>query len=108
MRKKLLPSLFRMAQHGSISDKCKILGVARDRTLNDEQFRAWARKALAELGLQPGDTRWCDGCLHYQPADPSNPDDFGALAKRITELEGNVSGGGNRVHYLALPPQAFE
>ena len=107
MRKKLLPSLFRLEQNGALTRDCQILGVARDKTLDDKQFRAWARKALGELGLSPADPHWCDNCLHYQAVDPASAEDFQALAARIDALEGK-RGTGNRVLYLALPPVAFE
>ena len=107
MRRKLLPSLFRLEQNGALTKDCQILGVARDRGLTDKQFRAWARKALGELGLSPSDPHWCDNCLHYQAVDPGSADDFNALAARIEALEGK-RGSGNRVLYLALPPVAFE
>ncbi len=129
MRKKLLPSLFRMEQNGALTRNCQILGVARDRALTDKLFRAWARKALADLGFSPSDPHWCDNCLHYQAVESGNEEDFSALAARIEALEGKLGAGarrakpsaasstrrakpeastGNRVLYLALPPMAFE
>src|SRR3954463_5449827 len=83
MRKKLLPSLFRMEQSGALTRDCQILGVARDRNLTDDQYRDWARKALGELGLSTTDPEWCDKCVHYQAVDMANPEDFKALAARI-------------------------
>ncbi len=105
MRRKLLPSLYRLEQNGSLAPGYKILGVARDRSLDDKQYRAWARKALGELGLTGSD--WCDNCLHYQAVDAGSAEDFKALAARIESLEGKQAAA-NRVLYLALPPTAFE
>ena len=106
MRKKLLPSLFRLAQTGALDAGCQILGVARDRTLTDKQFRAWANEALGALGLPAGDRSWCDRCLHYQPVDMNSPGDFKALAARIAALDCRKNAA-NRVLYLALPPASF-
>ncbi len=111
MRRKLLPSLFRLATNGSLPANCQVLGVARDRTLTDAQFRAWARKAIAEAGLSEKSARWCDSCLHYQSVDPASGEDYRALGARIESLEakrGTGSKAANRILYLALPPQAFE
>ena len=108
MKRKLLPSLFRLAQGGLLSPGCQILGVARDRTLTDKAFRAWARAALVESGLSAKDRRWCDTCLHYQPVDPSSAEDFRALGARMEAIEGQHKAAANRVLYLALPPVAFE
>ncbi len=107
MRRKLLPSLFRLEQNGALTRDCQILGVARDRSLTDKAFRAWARKALAELGLSAGDPNWCDKCVHYHAVDPASAEDFRSLAARIEALE-RKRGSGKRVLYLALPPVAFE
>ena len=107
MRKKLLPSLFRMEQNGALTRDCQILGVARDRSLTDAQYRDWASKALDELGLSTTDPNWCGKCVHYQAVDTSSAEDFQALAARIQALEGERASG-NRVLYLALPPMAFE
>lgn len=111
MRRKLLPSLFRLASSGSLPQNCQVLGVARDRTLTDAQFRAWARKAIAEAGLSEKSARWCDSCLHYQSVDPASEEDYRALGARIESIEAKRGAGSeaaNRILYLALPPQAFE
>jgi glucose-6-phosphate 1-dehydrogenase len=107
MKKKLLPSLFRLAQKGLLPAGAQILGVARDQSLGDKEFRAWARAALAAAGLTAKDKRWCDTCLHYQSVDPADPGDFRTLGARIAALEGGRAGPANRVLYLALPPVAF-
>lgn len=107
MQRKLLPSLFRLADDGLLPGECQILGVARDKALNDDRFRAWARKALADAGLSAATQRWCHTCLHYQAVDPASAADFRALAARIAGIEQNHAPDGNRVLYLALPPVAF-
>jgi glucose-6-phosphate 1-dehydrogenase len=108
MKRKLLPSLFRLAQAGLLPPGCQVLAVARDRSLDDRQYRAWSRTALADAGLAERNARWCGTCLHYQSVDPADPEDFRALASRIEALEGPHAARRNRVLYLALPPVAFE
>ena len=107
MQRKLLPALFRLAYDGLLPGKCQVLGVARDKTLNDDRFRAWARKALAAAGLPTATRRWCHTCLHYQAVDHASAADFHALAARVAAIEQNYVPYGNRVLYLALPPVAF-
>ena len=112
MQKKLLPSLFRLASNGSLPQNCQVLGVARDRTLSDAQFRAWARKAIVEAGLSEKNRAWCETCLHYQGVNPADEEDFRQLAARIEAIEAKRAAGdskrANRILYLALPPSAFE
>src|SRR5262249_40646517 len=108
MHRKLLPALSRLAANGTLSDKSQILGVGRS-VLNDEGFRAQARKAL-EAAKKPGaasgpDTaQWCDQHLHYRSI---KQEEIGSVAKEIEALERQHSLPGNRIFYLSLPPEAF-
>ena len=108
MRRKLLPSLYRLATSGQIH-RCLILGVARKSEPGKAGFRAQAREALKAEGVEAGEfsARWCDECLHYQPIGKGTPEDFRSLAGRIAELEQAHQMPGNRVFYLALSPATF-
>jgi glucose-6-phosphate 1-dehydrogenase len=107
MRRKLLPALYHVSVNGMLPPRSQILAVARARD-TDERFRIWASEALAAAGF-PADARsalWCEECLHYQSLGDGTPDDFQALARRITTLEREQGLPARRVFYLALPPQA--
>ena len=106
-RRKLLPALFQLMNDQLLSDKCRILGVGRDESLTDERFRAQVLPALAKPGaLKQKSRRWCDNCIHYQGIGEWGAADFARLGARIAEIE-RGHGRGNRVLYLALPPDAF-
>ncbi len=109
MRRKLLPALFHVAQQGVLEKGCLILGVARASDLDDEAYRAWAREALAEAGLDSGNGpgSWCDECLFFQTIGRGRGEDYRALAERIAGLEAAMGLPGTRAFYLALPPGAF-
>ena len=108
MRRKLLPALFHLSESGQLPANLHVLGVARG-SLNDTQFQLWARSSLAEAGFTASRVRhrWCNHCLHYHRLDQQTPAAFDALRKRIDDLEREHALSGNRVFYLALPPQAF-
>ncbi|MDQ7859385.1 MAG: glucose-6-phosphate dehydrogenase [Armatimonadota bacterium] len=109
MRRKLLPALYANVAAGALDPNCRVLAVARGRGVADEGFRAWAAAALAEAGLPPGPgpDAWTRERLHYQTIGAGGADDYAALARRIAALEALTPGPGDRVFYLALPPQAL-
>ncbi len=107
MRRKLLPALYRFSeQYGT--EKLLMVGVSRQRGLTDAGFRVLAREALAEAGLpQAGQAdAWCDACLSFQPLGEGTAEDYRALAARLKALEKRRHFPGNRIFYLALPPEA--
>lgn len=108
MKRKLLPALYRIAEHARISDRLVILGVARPGDIDDKTFRKMAREALDAAGSIRGDVRrWCEARLYYQPLPANNPESCTALSERIAAIERSHHLPGNRIFYLALPPAAF-
>ena len=108
MRRKLLPALYRLTADGPLRDRMHLLGVGR-RELTHDAYRALARDALAAAGLtveRPGH-QWCTSCLHYHSVREGTPDDYRALAAGISALERAHHLPGNRVFYLALPPESL-
>jgi len=106
MQRKLLPALHRLMTQEALNDRSRILGAARRADLDDQGFRALARTALLESGAGQVD-RWCEGALFYQSTGKGAPEDFRTLARRIETLEREQNLPGNRVFYLALPPETF-
>ncbi len=106
-QRKLLPALYHLSVGGYLGDRCRILAAARHAQLDDQGYRIWAKRALAEAGLGVGEgpSAWCNDRLHYiRLGDPEN---YGALATRINELEREYGLPGNRIFNLAIPPKAF-
>lgn len=107
MRRKLLPALFRLCQRNQISPGSVILGVSR-KPLQDSEYRKWTREALQDAGFSAENLKpWCDHCVYYHPLGHGKPQDYQQLKERIQQLEQDHQLPGNRVFYLALPPQAF-
>lgn len=109
MRRKLLPALFQLAEDGLLPARYQILGVAREPGMDDARFRRWVRQALADAGLAhgKGPRRWCEDCLHFDTVGDGSAADYQALAARIALIEATHALSGNRLLYMALPPQAF-
>jgi glucose-6-phosphate 1-dehydrogenase len=108
MRRKLLPALYKLRAAGISPTPMIILGVSRQTGLTDDDFRALAREALKSVE-PPSElaAHWCNRCLFFQGVGAGSPEDFRALAARVQALEQEHHLSGNRVFYLALPPQAY-
>ena len=108
VHRKLLPALHRLASQGKLGDQYQILGVAQPK-LDDRAFRQWACEALESARSEAGDSivAWCAQRLHYHPSGDGSAEDFRGLAAEIDALEKQHGLPGNRLFYLALPPQAF-
>jgi glucose-6-phosphate 1-dehydrogenase len=109
MRRKLLPAIYRLRTGGTVPGPLIILGVSRQAGLTEESFRALTAEALAAEGVGLAAAGpWCGKCLYFQSLGAGAPEDFQALAARIRTLEQEHRLPGNRVFYLAMPPNAFQ
>ncbi len=107
-RRKLIPALCRVLAPKERRDRIHILGVGTPSDISHEKFRMLARDALREAGVPPEVTSsWCDRCVHYHSIGAQNTEDYATLARAIAEIEERNDLPGNRVFYLALPPQVF-
>lgn len=97
-RRKLLPALGALHARGELPAPLVLLGVARDPHPDDTAFRSVARETLGGLGEER---------IHYQAIGDGTPADYARIAADIASLEREHGLPGNRIFYLALPPQAF-
>ncbi len=105
-RRKLIPSLYRLITENDVADRCILLGVASG-DLDDDTYRAWAREALEDAGLDDLDLEsWCDDNVHYQRLAREAPS-YDEVRRRIETIEADHELPGNRAFYLALPPPVF-
>lgn len=106
--RKLLPAYYNLAKSGSLRGRSIVLGVARNRDVDDAGFRDWARQALVTNGFAAGEVeRWCADHLFFETIGDETPEDYRRIADRIESLEKEYQLSGNRVFYLAIPPAAF-
>jgi glucose-6-phosphate 1-dehydrogenase len=105
----VLPSLYNLAATDLLPDRFCIVGVARKGMSNDG-LRESLMKGLRQFATRPVDEAIAQRlleCVTSIEADPGDPASFDALRERLERLEANRSTGGNRLFYLATPPNAF-
>ena len=107
-KRKILPAFYHLFASGLVGDDCIIVGAGRKK-MNDGEFRELTLEALREAGLEGGEgaAKWCTGCVYYQCLGEGAPEDYTRLEERLVELEKAHGIPGNRIFYLALPPDAF-
>ncbi len=105
----VIPSLYNLAAAGLLPDKFCVVGIARKGTSNDA-LRDSLIKGLRQFATRPVDDAIAQRlleCVTSIEADPKDPASFDAMRERLEKLEANRSTGGNRLFYLATPPDAF-
>jgi glucose-6-phosphate 1-dehydrogenase len=109
MRRMLLPALYGLSADGHLPPESVVLGVARSKEFDNTSYRKWASDGLKQFSPFHPDAidPWCQQLLHYHSLGEGTPADYAQLAVRVQELEAKHQLGGNRVHYLALPYEAF-
>lgn len=110
-RRKLMPALERLALRRLLPGGFAVVGVART-PMDDAGFRAAMREAAAAAGgLADDDVRhvWDDfaGGFRYVAGDYADPDTFARLAAVLADFDRTRGTGGNRLFYLATPPDTF-
>ncbi len=109
-RRKLLPALYRVFEHGLLTEHFAVVGVAR-RPLDASAFRNDMAAAVAERKSGAIDPERWDafaGGLDYVSGDFEDPETYTHLAERLKELDRRRGLEGNRLFYLAVPPSEFE
>ncbi len=75
--------------------------------MRDEEYREWVEQALIEHGIDDGEMRrWCASHVLYQSVTEGE-ETYSTLNRRVEQVEAERGLPGNRVLYLAIPPQAF-
>ncbi len=108
-RRKLVPALYNLALLGHLPQPFAAVGVAR-RPLGDDAFRSAMREAVAQFSRSGLSAATWDGFaagLHYVEGSFEDAATFQRLARRLEELDRSLGLGGNRLFYLATPPQEF-
>jgi glucose-6-phosphate 1-dehydrogenase len=100
-RRKLLPALRRLGRQLRLIEGLAVVGVARSR-LSDEQFRDVAAEAIGEP-LPPGAVP----NVRYLAGAYDDPSTYAALDALLHELDATRGTSGNRLFYLATPPETF-
>jgi glucose-6-phosphate 1-dehydrogenase len=105
----VIPALYNLAATDLLPDKFCVVGIARKGMSNDE-LRDSLMKGLREFATRPVDDATAKRlleCVTCIAADPKDPVSFDRMREQLEQLEANRKTGGNRLFYLATPPDAF-
>ena len=106
-QRKLLPALFDLARHGCLAPRFRLLGFARS-PLSDDDFRGKAAEAMKKTaGGNDGHAKEFLQNIHYFQGDYDDPGSFQKLKDRLEELDRSGNLAGNRLFYLATPPEVY-
>jgi glucose-6-phosphate 1-dehydrogenase len=106
-RRKLLPALYNLALDGLLPASFAVLGVALN-DMDDATFRAFAQEGVMRFSRRRLDlTRWSDFArtLFYVQGSFEDAAVFTTVRQRLEKIEDEFGIPGNRVFYLAIPPQ---
>ncbi len=108
--RKLIPALYDLVADDLLPSEFAMIGFARKPKTN-EQFRQEMRQAVEEFArCKPIDpTIWerFARALHYQQGDYHTPADYEVLCRRLEAIDKAHGSGGNRLYYLATPPEVY-
>jgi glucose-6-phosphate 1-dehydrogenase len=105
----VIPSLYNLAAGDLLPDRFCVVGVTRKGMSNDE-LRDSLMKGVHEFATRPVEEKIAKRlleCVTSIEADPKDPASFDRLRERLEKLEANRATGGNRLFYLATPPDGF-
>jgi len=105
----VIPSLYNLAATGLLPEKFCVVGVAR-KGMSSDELRESLLKGLRRFATRPVEEATAKRlleCVTAVEADPSEPDSFDGLKAQLERLEAARNTGGNRLFYLATPPNAF-
>jgi len=108
-RRKLIPSLYRLFADDLLPDGFRIIGFARAH-LTTEQFRDTMHDAVAEFVAPPDAATWQRFAerMSYIQSTFEHAAGYDQLGVVLKTLDAEAGTGGNRIFYLAIPPDAIE
>ena len=110
-QRKLVPSLFDLFCDKKLPDGFTIIGFAR-REKSDDDFRKEIREGATRFSRnKPDDNgeRWdkFDNGVFYHQAEFNDANGFTRLAERLAKIDNERGTHGNRLFYLATPPDSY-
>jgi glucose-6-phosphate 1-dehydrogenase len=105
----VFPALYNLAATDLLPDNFCVVGVAR-KSMSNDTLRDSLMKGLREFATRPVDDAIASRlleCLTCLEADPKDPASFDRMRGQLEKLEAARKTGGNRLFYLATPPDAF-
>lgn len=109
-RRKIVPALYSLHRNGLLPDPFVLVAFAR-RDKDDNTFRSNMKQAITEFAphLPTDGAEWESFAknLYYHRSNLDDAEGYKSLGARLTELDEKYKIGGNRLFYLATPPDNF-
>jgi glucose-6-phosphate 1-dehydrogenase len=105
----VIPALYNLAATELLPERFCIVGIVR-RSLSNDALRESMMKGLRQFATRPVEDKIANRllqCVTSIQADPDDPPSFDRMKERLEQLEAARNTGGNRLFYLATPPDAF-
>src|SRR5437588_650467 len=104
----VLPAFYRLAQEGLLPKQWLLVGNGRGDVAH-EDFRKHVRDVLSEFGPKPAKKEWKAFAERvFFAGGGFNTDNPGSLLDDLAKAREALGGDPQLVHYLAVPPVAFE
>jgi glucose-6-phosphate 1-dehydrogenase len=105
----LVPALYNLGVAGLLPKAFALIGVARSES-SSEAFRADLEKSLPKFATRQVDPAVAKKLLAhvaYVQGDPDDPKTYEKIGGELSRVEREQKTQGNRLFYLATPPNAF-
>jgi glucose-6-phosphate 1-dehydrogenase len=110
VQRKLIPALYGLAADKSLARKFAVVGFART-PMSDEAFQAKAAESTRDSSdsgkVEEDVLKTFAQSFSYVSGDYDKPEGFQKLAKHLDEIDKKFQLGGNRLYYLATPPEVY-
>lgn len=108
--RKLMPSLYQLYRKQRMPEDFRIIGCARssyDDAAYQSKIKDKLREHLSDEEYEEMEVRDFVTHLRYHAMDPSDERDYHGLKEKLEQLDGEISGSGNYIFYLATPPKLY-
>ncbi|HET7857160.1 MAG TPA: glucose-6-phosphate dehydrogenase [Gaiellaceae bacterium] len=108
-RRKIFPALFALACRRLLPEEFAVVGIARS-DWTDDDFRERMEHAVREFGRDDFEQAvwdWLAGATHYVSGGIADEEVADRLTGLLNELDEERGTRGNRVYYLAIPPEGM-
>lgn len=106
-KRMVLPAFYQLHVEGLLPEKWLLVGNGRHDT-SDDDFRDHVQGALKEFGSDLGSEAWDEFAARIRFAGKGFTVDDPGLLPEVVEAGREEIGDAQLVHYIALPPSAFE
>jgi glucose-6-phosphate 1-dehydrogenase len=108
-KRMVLPAFYQLAQHGLMPESWLLIGNGRG-DVSHEDFKGRVRESLDEFGgITIQDSVWDEFSSRLRFAGGGfDEDDPGSLLAVLSEAHQLLGDDADYIHYLAIPPVAFE